>query len=105
MQIPKGKNVSHSDHTEAKEFAIVFVEDLPIKLPYVNTKRSKQRIFNWFLFHRRISQQRKEEKRTTVMVLLHDFVSVSLLLLALFSFAHAHEDHDSAMHASAHNKE
>jgi len=39
------------------------------------------------------------------MVLLHDFVSVSILLLALFSFVHAHEDHDSAMHESAHNKE
>lgn len=39
------------------------------------------------------------------MGLLHDFVGVSILLLSLFSFAHAHEDHDSAMHESAHNKE
>ena len=39
------------------------------------------------------------------MVFFQDLVSVLILLLAFSSFAHAHEDHDTTMHDSAHDKE
>ena len=39
------------------------------------------------------------------MVFFQDLLSVLILFIGLFSFARAHEDHDTTMHESAHDKE